>query len=117
MGVTTIDLYRSGNAGSARLDRVRVQPGNSDVDLFLDPATGEMWVLAANGEGVSTWDAVDPTWRGKPWRLPMGSVYPDSLRVWSNGVPGHWAWAPARTMLLSEYVAALATVTPLFKPA
>jgi hypothetical protein len=115
MGVTLLDLYRSGNASSSRLHNVRTQPGNSDVVISVDPVTGEQWVSAVTGEGVSTWAAPDPTWRGKAWRLPTGSVYPDNLRLWSD-VPGHWMWAPAYNMLLSDYVAALATVTPLFVP-
>src|SRR5260370_16116620 len=100
MGVTTIELLRSGNAGSSRLDRVRTQAGNSDVDTFVDPGTGEIWVLTATGEGVSTWAAPDPKWRGKAWRLPAGSMYPDNLRLWSDA-PDHWIWAPAVHMRLS----------------
>src|SRR6266851_215121 len=111
MGVTTLDLYRSGNATHSNLHNVRAR----DADLFLDPGTGEMWVFAWRGKGVSTFNAVDPTWSGKPWRLPANSIYPDTLRLWSDA-PGHWIWAPAHVMLLTEYVAALAVVTPLFRP-
>ena len=105
MGVTAVDLYRSGNASSPRLHKVRTTGPNADVDIFLDPVTGEEWV-SANGKGMSTWDAADPTWSGKPWRLPAGSPYPNSLKVW-NDDPGHWVWEPSANMKLSDYVAAL----------
>ena len=112
MGVTTLDLYRSGNATHSNLHNVRAP---RDADLFLDPGTGEMWVFSWQGKGASTSDAVDPTWTGKAWRLPSNSVYPDTLHLWSDA-PGHWLWAPAHVMLLKEYIAALAAVTPLFRP-
>ena len=105
MGVTAIDLFRSGNATTPRLHRVRTTGPNADVDLYQDPASGDDWVRA-NGKGVSTWDSVDPTRAGVPWRLAAGSQYPNSLKVW-NDDPGHWVWEPTADMKLSDYVAAL----------
>jgi hypothetical protein len=113
MGVTRVDLYRNGNAAGPRLHHVRTQIAVPDVDIIID-AIGDFWVLAASGKGVSSWEAPVPSW-SKPWRLSAGSTYPNSLRVWPDGVSGHWAWAPAHTMLLSDYIAALVAVTPLFK--
>src|SRR6059058_3012564 len=112
MGVTTVDLYRSGNATHANLQNVRAP---RDADLFSDPGTGEMWVLSFRGKGVSAFETIDPTWTGKPWRLPANSPYPDTLRLWKDA-PGHWLWAPAQAMPLKEYLAALAAVTSLFRP-
>jgi hypothetical protein len=111
MGVTPIDLYRSGNNTSPKLDNVRISGTNSDVDTFVD-AANTVWVLA-NGKGVSSSDAIDPSWSGKPWRLPMGSPFPDGLRLWEDD-PGHYVWEPAMPMPLANYVSFLAQVMPLF---
>lgn len=104
MGVTARTLFRSGNATSARLDRVRTDGPGRDVDIQTEP-DGSVWVIA-NGKGMSTSDSLDPRWRGVPWRLAQGHIYSDLLLVW-NDEPGHWVWQPAREMLFSEYVAAL----------
>ena len=107
MATTALDLFRNGNASGARLDHVR--PGR-DVDVWPD-TTGQVWVRA-NGKGVSTWDAPDPNW-SQPWRLPAGAAYSNDLMLW-NDMPGHWLFVPARDILLSDYVAALAAVNAQF---
>jgi hypothetical protein len=104
MGSTPVDLYRCGNASSPNLDRVRTSGPDRDVDSHVD-ASGTTWV-EANGKGVSTVTAPDQSWRGKPWRLPAGSPYPDELLVWLDE-PGHYAWAPAKDMTLQDFKAAL----------
>lgn len=109
MGTTSIDLYRSGNASGAQLDKVR----NSDVDTGIDQ-NGDTLVLALNGKGVSTWDKPDPTWSGKPWRLPTGSPYNDHLLLVWEDEPGHWTWAPAHDMIFGDYQAALSQVSVMF---
>jgi hypothetical protein len=101
MGVTPVDLYRNGNASSARLDHVRTGGGNPDVDVQIKP-NGDLWVIA-NGKGVSTSDAPDEEWNGKPWKLAKGHVYSSLLVVW-NDDPGHWVWMPDKDMLLSSYI-------------
>jgi hypothetical protein len=83
---TPVDLYRSGNASSANMHRVRLQPP-MDVQVYTD-SRSELWVKAFSG-GVSTWDAPDPTWSGKVWRAPAGSPVPVGLAVWTDG-GGHW---------------------------
>ncbi len=108
MGLTPVDLFRSGNAGGPRLTLVRPV----DVDTYAVAETGMMWVRA-NGRGMSTWDAVDPTWRGKPWRLAAGSPYPDDLLLW-NDMPGHWVWAALQDITLSDYISALEELSALF---
>jgi hypothetical protein len=109
MGQTHIELYRSGNSSVAQLDKVRPK----DVDMQV-ARNGDVWVLALNGKGVSTWDHIDPTWNGKPWRLPAGSLYNDHLLLLWNDSPGHWTWAPAHDMLIHEYVSCLAQVSARF---
>jgi hypothetical protein len=111
MGTTPIDLFRSGNSSSPRLDNVRISGPDPDVDTFADH-THMIWVIA-NGKSVSSSDAVDPTWTGKPWRLPAGSTFPDILRLWEDD-PGHWVSEPVNTMTLADYQTALGSIHPLF---
>jgi hypothetical protein len=106
MGITSVDLFRSGNATSARLDKVRTQGPGRDVDTRMGMG-GNLWVIA-NGKGISCSSAVDPTWRGQPWKLLMGHTYSNLLIVWSDE-PGHWVWQPVQDMLLFEYVDALSS--------
>jgi hypothetical protein len=112
MGTTSLDLFRSGNTTTARLDRVRINGPNSDVDTYVDTGTGATWVQA-NGKGISTQDAVDPSWTGTPWRLPAGAAYPSHLLLWNDN-PGHWLWAPEHDMPLTTYEDALRVVNALF---
>lgn len=111
MGITPIDLFRSGNSSSPRLDNVRIATAPPEVDTYMD-AAGSAWVKA-NGRGVSTSDAIDPGWLGRPWRLPAGSRISDRLRVWEDA-PGHWVWEPVSDMPLTHYVADLASAGALF---
>jgi len=122
MGVTPIALYRSGNSAHSRLHEVRSphDPGNPhpfpDVDTYVDAWSKTAWVSSAAGNGASCYNAPDPAWR-RPWCLPAGTPYPDTLRLWNDdNPPGHWTWAPAYDMPLDDFKAALASVTPLFKP-
>ncbi len=110
MAGTPIDLYRSGNASSACMQRVRLKPP-PDVDHYTD-VHGDVWVKVDTG-GASTWDAPDPTWSGRPWKAPAGSPVPSRLKVWSDG-DGHWLWGPTRDMLLTDYCQALEEANALF---
>jgi hypothetical protein len=112
MGMTPIELFRSGNAVSARLQNVRIDPANADVDTYVDPATGAEWVRA-NGKGASSAASIDPSWTGKIWRLPLGVAYPATLALWEDD-PGHWLWEPTQDMLLVDYRAALEGVNGRF---
>lgn len=100
MGATPINLYRNGNAGSPRLDRVRPK----DVRTFQDPQGGT-WVIGLSG-GVSTFASALPGWSGRWWKLPQNSQYDDRLLL-RRTKGNHWQWEPVRDMLLSEYEAAL----------
>jgi len=111
MGMTPVDLYRSGNSTSPNLDRVRITGHDPDVDTYTG-AAGKI-VVEANGKGVSTATAPDPDWSGTPWRLPKGSPYPDTLFVWSDE-PGHYLWAPAADMPLENFKADLHTASKGF---
>jgi hypothetical protein len=122
MGVTPIELFRSGNSTHSKLHEVRSahDPGNQarvpDVDSYVDTWSQAIWVSAATGAGASCWNAPDRRWR-KGWRLPAGTPYPDTLRLWNDdNPPGHWTWAPTYDMPLADFKVALAMVTPLFKP-
>jgi hypothetical protein len=120
MGVTPIELFRSGNGTHSRLHEVASahDPGTQirvpDVDSYVDAWSQEIWVSATAGNGASCWGALG-NWK-KPWRLPVGTFYPDTLRLWNDdNPPGHWTWAPTYDMPLADFKAALATVTKLFK--
>jgi hypothetical protein len=110
MGVSTVDLYRNGNANSARLDHVRIDGPTRDVDTYIQ--NGTVWV-SANGKGVSSESSPDPNWNGKLWRFDGGLSFPDSLRLFQDD-PGHWVWEPAHDMPLARYRDALATANSSF---
>lgn len=107
MATTGIDLFRAGNAGCARLDRVR------SSDLVIYKINGVDWVRAGTG-GVSTWDAVDRSLNGPWWRLPAGSTYNDTALVLVNDHANHWSWQPRFDMARATYEAALAAVNANF---
>jgi|SRR6185437_6386499 hypothetical protein len=110
MAATHLDLFRSGNAGSAQLSRVRLNVPDPDIETFL--VDTETWVRARSG-GVSTYDAPQPSWRGPAWRLPAKTTIPAGIEIRSDA-PGHWMWEAARDMPLDEYVAALEQINVLF---
>jgi hypothetical protein len=109
LGHTRVDLYRLGNATSARMDAVRLK---SDIETFIREAIS--WVRANSG-GIATWDAASYliTQRGTLWKLPAGSIIGDALVV-RNLAPGSWEWQPAYDMPLAEYVSELSRLNSLF---
>jgi hypothetical protein len=75
MGVTPRDLYRVGNAATARFDVIRPD----DIDIYT--VSGVDWVQAGTG-GISTFASLTPRLKGKWWKLPAGSNFDDTvLRV------------------------------------
>ena len=107
---TAVDLYRAGNATSARLDQVRT----GIVLPVRHLINGQAWVDPGIG-GLSTFAAPIPFLRAKHWwRLPAGSEYDDALLMVWNDHGDHWSWEPVCSMLLSSYVAALAAVNAKF---
>lgn len=106
MARTSVDLFRMGNATSARLDHVRP----IDVHQFL--SNGVIWVKAGTG-GVSTFDRIASV-PGRWWKLSAGYDYGGLLLVW-NDHGHHWAWEPAVDMTLSQYTGLLATANLAFR--
>ena len=100
MAATPVDLFRMGNAASARLDHVR--PAR-DVETFV--VDGAEWVRSGSG-GVSTFaqkTAQEANW----WHLPVGSPYDEGVLTVVNDHGDHWSWEPVRDMPMVEYRAAL----------
>jgi hypothetical protein len=115
MGVTTLDLYRSGNASGAQLDKVRLSPPALDPDIdHVTDSHGNVVVKSGDG-GISSSETISALWTGKPWWLPVGAIYPDELELYPDG-DGHWLWRPANDMALARYVHALQVVNRQFKP-
>jgi hypothetical protein len=112
MALTTVELFRSGNNGSACLDKVRISPHlNPDLDTYIE-VSGDVYVKAHTG-GISSSEAIDPIWTGKVWKLPAGSSYSDLLTLLDDG-QGHWSWEPSINMKLSDYRQLLAGMHPKF---
>ncbi len=106
MGRTTCDLYRMGNATSARLDHVR------PIDVEHTVVAGVDWVRAGTG-GVSTFSVPAPG-KGRWWKLAAGYDYGTLLLVW-NDVGNHWSWEPSIDMPLSDYRSLLDTANRHFR--
>jgi hypothetical protein len=105
MGVTAVELYRSGNASGPNLSRLRLADAHPDPDIETETdCNGEVIVKSQTG-GVSVWEQPDPKWT-RVWALPAGSSYPAELLIWCDG-PLHWLIAPDGDMPLSRYMAAL----------
>lgn len=107
VGCTTVQLYRKGNATSARLDHVRQQ----DIEHF--DVGGVPWVRAGTG-GIST-NAVPLQDGGRWWQLPAGYDYGNLLVVW-NDADAHWSWEPKNDMTLSDFRALLSLANQAFLP-
>jgi hypothetical protein len=101
---TPVDLYRMGNAVTARLENIRVK----DIEMYED--SGKTWV-GANSGGISTFSV-----RGSGknwWKLDQGSEIPNDLRV-VNDYGNHWLWEPIYSMPLNDYQEALRLVAKQF---
>ena len=105
MGVTPVDLYRSGNAAGPRMDRIRptdIQIIQKNAVDWVDPATG----------GISTFD--QQIWAARTWwMIPKGTAFSDLLVV-RNDHGSHWLWEPAQAMELAEYRKLLADLNAEF---
>ena len=105
MAKTPIDLYRSGNANSPRMDNVRSQ----DVATYED--NGQVWVIVTLTGGISTFSTQIS---GKNfWKLNQGTDIPPEL-ILVNDHDNHWLWKPSETMLLEKYKAALRLIGTYF---
>ena len=102
MGITPVDLYRRGNATSARMDHVR------PIDVIIFTRNGVEWVAGRSG-GISTFASAALPGHGRMWRLLAGTSYPDEL-VLDNDHGNQWSWEPATDMELTHYRALLAAL-------
>ena len=107
-GKTTVDLFRSGNSASPRMERVR--PGR---DAIIRVRKGAEWVEGRR-IGVSTSASITNLQGGTWWCLPAGSEYRDDILFVVNDHHDHYAWQPERDMTLMEFKEALATLNRNF---
>ncbi|EDN67205.1 hypothetical protein BGP_2730 [Beggiatoa sp. PS] len=83
---TGIDLYRSGNATTPNLDKVRIPPRNGAIDIEIyekDLNDQKVIYVDSTSGGISTFDAPLPSQNQKVrwWKIPKGSIIPDGLQV------------------------------------
>jgi len=109
MAVTTVDLYRAGNATGPRMDHVR-----PNRDIIVAHQNGVDWVRPVTG-GVSTRERTFWPHRGW-WRLPKATPFSNLLTA-RNDHDDHWVWEPAQDMEFAEYVRLLAGLNREFVPA
>lgn len=104
-GTTPVDLYRSGNTTSPRMDNVRVQ------DITQITVANVVYVKSASG-GISTSTTatgVSPT----VWKIPKGTSFPDTIKL-NNDSPGHYAWEPASQMKLADFTSLMSALNAKF---
>ncbi|XZN93159.1 MAG: hypothetical protein ACM65M_10185 [Microcoleus sp.] len=106
MAKTPLNLYRQGNANSARMDNVRP---NKDVATYEE--NGQVWVEATLGGGISTFatQRSGKNW----WKLDEGTDIPGELNL-VNDHNDHWLWKPSYTMPIDEYKEALRLIGASF---
>jgi hypothetical protein len=112
-----IDLFRMGNAGGPRLDRVRLGKDVGFKDVVL-PSGVTKRMVSPDG-GVSTFDAKNPTLTGVWWKIPAGVRLPETIRVtkdhgaWNQAAGcriTHYSFRPSRVMTIEEYAEGLRDV-------
>jgi hypothetical protein len=107
MRTTDIDLFRAGNASSARFEQLRIGEVTTEIRNGLE------WVLPGTG-GASTLDSPNGV-RGKHfWKLPKGSEYDETQLSVQNDYGNHWSWEPQHEMPLREFLAALGVLNTKF---
>jgi hypothetical protein len=115
-----VDLFRMGNASGPRLDNVRPQ----DVDIVEEKLpSGQVIRMVHPRGGISTFDGINRRLPGKWWRIPAGTMLPDTIRVVRDQRDPlthltHYSLRPTHYMTLLEFVGglqALATkAVPMF---
>jgi len=96
------DLYRLGNAGSAKLDNVR------PVDVNTYEQNG-IQMVRANGRGISLrTEAGLSVFRGGGWlwKIPKGFQMPSGIALYNNQ-GSHYMICPVRDMSMNGYIALL----------
>jgi hypothetical protein len=92
------DVFRLGNADSARLGHVR----SRDVDTM---SMNGIVVVIANGKGISVFDRESinlAPFTGWVWKLAAGTALPFGLRAVQDK-PGHYCIAPTTNMPVDKY--------------
>jgi hypothetical protein len=108
-----VDLYRSGNSTSPRLNNVR----DKDIIKYRDPETGLIKVKGMSG-GISTFTAPKPE-RNWYW-IKAGTVVPEKLTVTrdhtdpKSGIT-HYTIRPSEDMLLTEYISQMEKIADIEK--
>lgn len=104
-----VDLFRLGNSAGPRLDNIRPQDVDTE-DVTLP--SGEIVRMVHPRGGISTFDGINRRMPGKWWRIPSGTVLPDTIRVVRDqtdprsGIT-HFSIRPTNTMSLLTFVAGL----------
>ena len=87
MSQTPVDLFRRGNAGSPRMDNVRL-----DKDIAVYEEDNTIWVRETVGEemksgGISTFSqkGIGKNW----WKIDAGTEIPQDLEL-VNDRGNHW---------------------------
>jgi Tse2 ADP-ribosyltransferase toxins len=107
-----VDLFRMGNASGPRLDNVRPQ----DVDIVeANLPNGQVVRMVHPRGGISTFDGVNQRLPGKWWRIPAGTILPDTIRIVRDQRDPrtqltHYSIRPTRYMTLVEFVSGLQTL-------
>lgn len=102
-GTLEFDLYRSGNATTAQMDKIRTKdtPNVKRIDVDTYVKDGVVWVKA-NNKGISTQSTKPPATEKNWWVAPKGTAYSDKLKL-HNDHTDHYMWVPKSDMPLSEY--------------
>jgi hypothetical protein len=104
-GTTPVDLYRSGNTTSPRMDNVRVQ------DITQVTINNVVYVKSASG-GIST-STTTTNLSTTVWKIPKGTSFPDTIKL-NNDSPGHYAWEPAAQMKLADFTSLMTGLNAKF---
>jgi hypothetical protein len=106
LGLTTVDLFRLGNASGPQMENVRPK----DITHFT--RNGVVWVKAGQG-GISTFSTPPAKYSGRIWKLDAGYDHGTLLLVWNDHAQ-HWSWEPVADMPLSAFKAELSIANPNF---
>ena len=113
-----VDLFRMGNASGPRLDNVR------DTDVPFEEirvGDGHIVRMVKPDGGISTFDAINPRLPGKWWRIPAGTMLPDTIRVVRDQRDPrtritHYSLRPTRYMTLLQFVSGLQELATKAQP-
>jgi hypothetical protein len=118
-----VDLFRTGNGGSPKLDHVRL---DKDIETAKVTIAGEtIVVVKPKTGGISTFDS-STYMVGKVWKIPAGTKLPPTIIVVKDHYnkqmkATHYSISPAYEMPLATYVLGLrelaTSAVPMFMTA